>query len=69
MRRPDPEIRGRLAVLVGSNDKVDATVEKYRSELNALWTVKVRNSSKQDGKAEFFQLLATATDPLWKWKK
>jgi tetratricopeptide (TPR) repeat protein len=56
-RRPEPEIRNRLAALAGGNDKVDATVEKSRDELDALRTIRVRNTPQGEGKAEFFLLL------------
>jgi tetratricopeptide (TPR) repeat protein len=56
-RRPEPETRSRLATLAGGDDKVDALVEKSRAELIELRTVKIANSSKQEGKADFFVLL------------
>jgi tetratricopeptide (TPR) repeat protein len=58
-RQPEPAIRSRLDALAGGNDKADVIVEKSREELTALRTFKVANSSKQEGKAEFFLLLAS----------
>jgi tetratricopeptide (TPR) repeat protein len=55
--RPEPETRGRLAALAGGNDKVDPIVEKSRAELSAQRTIKLSNSSRQEGKAEIFLLL------------
>jgi Flp pilus assembly protein TadD len=57
-RSPEPETRGRLAGLLGGDDKVDAIVEKYRDELQQLRTIKLANVPKQDGKADFFLLLS-----------
>jgi Flp pilus assembly protein TadD len=59
-RRPEPETRGRLAALLGGDDKVDAVVEKYRDELQQQRSVKLPNTSKQEGKADFFLLLSVA---------
>jgi tetratricopeptide (TPR) repeat protein len=56
-RRPEVEIRGRLAALAGA-DKVDAIVEKSQSELIEQRTIKLGNTPKQAGKAEFFFLLS-----------
>jgi tetratricopeptide (TPR) repeat protein len=60
-RRPEPETRGRLAALVGGDDKVDAVVEKYRDELKQQRTIKLANGNKQEGKAEFFLLFSAAS--------
>ncbi len=57
-RRPEPETRSRLATLAGGDDKVDALVEKSRAELIEQRTFKIANSSKQEGKADFFVLLS-----------
>jgi tetratricopeptide (TPR) repeat protein len=56
-RRPELETRSRLAAIVGGDDKVDATVAKYRDQLQQWRTVKVTSVVKQDGKADFFVLL------------
>jgi tetratricopeptide (TPR) repeat protein len=55
--RPEPETRDRLAALVGL-DKVDATIEKYKNERLQSRTYRVPNTSKLEGKADFFVLLA-----------
>jgi tetratricopeptide (TPR) repeat protein len=60
-RRPEAETRGRLAGVAGGDDKVDALVGKYREEAAGARTVKVKNSSKQDGHADFFLLLGGGT--------
>jgi len=53
-----PETRGRLAALLGGDDKVDAMVEKTRDELRQQRTITVANAGKQDGKADFLVLLS-----------
>jgi len=60
-KRPEVETRERLAVLLGGEGKVDGFVEKYKTELQELRTVKL-GSIKQtaDGSAEFFLLLAAS---------
>jgi len=55
-RRPEPETRSRLAALVGDERKVDAVVERYRNDLPQERTIKLGNTSKLDGKADFFIL-------------
>ena len=62
-RRPEPETRGRLAALAGGDNQVDAIVEKYREESQQLRTLKLPNSSKQEGKADFFILLSGGPGP------
>ncbi len=59
-RRPDAETRGRLAALAGE-DMVDAMVEKAQSEPTELRTVKLGNTPKQVGQAEFFILFANGS--------
>jgi hypothetical protein len=59
-RRPEPETRSRLAAVVGGDDKVDAMIGKSREEFERQRTVKVKNSSKQEGRADFFLLLGGA---------
>jgi len=56
-RRPEAETRGRLAGVVGGDDKVDALMAKYREEPVGARTVKVKNAAKRDGRADFFLLL------------
>jgi Flp pilus assembly protein TadD len=56
-RRPEAEIRGRLAAVAGGDDKVDALVAKYRDELERERTVKFKSAGKHEGKADFFLLL------------
>jgi tetratricopeptide (TPR) repeat protein len=59
-RRPETETRGRLAVLAGGDDKVDAIVEKYRDQLQQQRTIKLPNPNKQDAKADFFFMFSAA---------
>lgn len=55
--RPPPETRGRLAHLLGGDDKVDAAVKKYHDELQANRTLKVSGKPAFTGNAESFVLL------------
>jgi tetratricopeptide (TPR) repeat protein len=55
--RPDPETRGRLASLAGGDAKVDATVSRYKDELQHLGTVDLGKAT-QNGNADFFILLS-----------
>jgi tetratricopeptide (TPR) repeat protein/transglutaminase-like putative cysteine protease len=59
-RRPEPETRSRLAALVGGIDKANSIVEKNRDELNEQRTIKLGNTPKQEGNADFFLLLTNA---------
>jgi tetratricopeptide (TPR) repeat protein/transglutaminase-like putative cysteine protease len=56
--RPIPETRDRLAPLVGGSAKVDATVAKYKDELQQLRTIDLGKVAKETGSAEFFVLLS-----------
>ncbi len=62
-RRPEPETRGQLATLAGGNDKAEAIIAKNHDELAALRTIKLSNTPKQEGKAEFFLLLTNGKGP------
>ncbi len=55
--RPTPETRDRLASLAGGNAKVDATVDKYKSDLQQVSTINL-GKAKETGSAEFFVLLS-----------
>jgi tetratricopeptide (TPR) repeat protein/transglutaminase-like putative cysteine protease len=55
--RPPPETRGRLAHLLGGDDKVDAVVAKHRDELQANRTMKLTDKPAFSGSAESFVLL------------
>jgi tetratricopeptide (TPR) repeat protein/transglutaminase-like putative cysteine protease len=55
--RPSPETRGRLAHLLGGDDKVDAVVKKYHDELQADRTLRVAGKPAFTGNAESFVLL------------
>jgi tetratricopeptide (TPR) repeat protein len=55
--RPAPETRGRLASLAGGEAKVDATVARYKDELQHLSTVDLGKAT-QNGNADFFILLS-----------
>jgi Flp pilus assembly protein TadD len=57
-RRADAAIRARLNTLVGGSDKADGLIDKSKGELLEQRTVTVRNAAKQEGKADFFLLLA-----------
>jgi tetratricopeptide (TPR) repeat protein len=56
-RRPDEAIRSRLNALAGGGDKADAIVDKSKGELLELRTIKIRNTTNQEAKADFFLLL------------
>jgi tetratricopeptide (TPR) repeat protein/transglutaminase-like putative cysteine protease len=56
--RPVPETRGRLAALLGGDDKVAAATEKYKPADQALRTIPLGKVAKQTGSAEFFVLLS-----------
>jgi tetratricopeptide (TPR) repeat protein len=56
--RPDPETRGRLATLTGGEAKVDATVAKYKENLQQLRTIDLGKVAKETGSADFFILLS-----------
>ena len=55
--RPAPETRGRLASLVGGDAKDDATVARYKEELQHLSTIDLGKAS-QTGNADFFILVS-----------
>lgn len=57
-RRPDAAIRARLNTLAGGSEKAGALIDKTKAELLEQRIVKVRNAAKQEGKADFFLLLA-----------
>ncbi|HSL71907.1 MAG TPA: tetratricopeptide repeat protein, partial [Longimicrobiales bacterium] len=56
--RPPMETRQRLAALVGGDQRVDGLVEKARSELAGVRTLKLGPLVKGSAEAEFFVLLA-----------
>jgi Flp pilus assembly protein TadD len=56
--RPEPETRGRLAALSGGEAKVDATVAKYKEDLQQSRTVDLGKVAKETGNADFFVLLS-----------
>ena len=56
--RPIPETRGRLAGLLGGDDKVAASVAKYHDELQQSRTFALGKQHQPAGSAEFFALLA-----------
>jgi Flp pilus assembly protein TadD len=58
--RPIPETRGRLAALVGGEDKIAPTVAKYKEELQNLRTLDVGKLTSQSASAEFFVLFSPA---------
>ena len=58
--RPIPETRGRLAALVGGDDKVAAAVAKYKEQLQNLRTLDVGKLTNQSASAEFFVMFSPA---------
>jgi len=56
--RPDPEIRDHLTTLLGNGDKLDKTILQYAPGLGKLRTVKIPNTGKASGVAEFFLLMS-----------
>jgi tetratricopeptide (TPR) repeat protein/transglutaminase-like putative cysteine protease len=56
--RPIPETRDRLASLTAGNAKVDATVSKYKEDLQQLRTIDLGKVAKETGSADFFVLLS-----------
>jgi hypothetical protein len=54
-----PETRIRLSALAGGNDKVDPIIERSRDELTAHRTIKLGNTPKQVGKADFILLFTS----------
>ncbi len=59
--RPIPETRGRLGTLLGGEEKVAATVAKYRDELQDMRTLKLKERPVLTGSAEYFVLLGAAS--------
>jgi tetratricopeptide (TPR) repeat protein len=55
--RPAPETRGRLASLAGGDAKADATVARYKDELQHLSAIDLGKAT-QTGNADFFILLS-----------
>src|ERR1700728_1363996 len=55
--RPAPETRGRLASLAGDDAKADATVARYKDELQHLSAIDLGKAT-QTGNADFFILLS-----------
>jgi tetratricopeptide (TPR) repeat protein/transglutaminase-like putative cysteine protease len=55
--RPFDETRPRLAALLGGDAKVDAAVDKARSELTKLRSYAVTNPTKEKADAEFYVVL------------
>ncbi len=56
--RPDPETRSRMALLLGSDKKVDAIVKQYAPAYGQSRTLTIANPTKAAGTADFFVLLA-----------
>jgi tetratricopeptide (TPR) repeat protein len=56
--RPEPETRGRLATLSGSDAKADAAIAKYKDDLQRLSTVDLGKVAKETGNADFFVLIS-----------
>jgi tetratricopeptide (TPR) repeat protein len=59
--RPTSETRGRLSALLGGDAKVDATVAKYKDELQKVRTIDLGKVAKETGNADFFVLLSRGT--------
>jgi tetratricopeptide (TPR) repeat protein len=58
--RPIPETRGRLAGLLGGEDKVGATQAKYRDELQQMRTLDLGKQSKASGSGQYFALFSAS---------
>ena len=56
--RPAPETRDRLASLTGGDAKADATVAKYKEDLQRTRTIDLGKVAKEDASADFFVLLS-----------
>jgi tetratricopeptide (TPR) repeat protein len=56
--RPIPETRDRLSSLAGGSVKADASVAKYKDELQQVRTIDLGKVAKETGSAEFFVLLS-----------
>jgi tetratricopeptide (TPR) repeat protein len=56
--RPIPETRDRLSSLAGGSVKADASVAKYKDELQQVRTIDLGKVAKETGTAEFFVLLS-----------
>ena len=59
--RPTPETRGRLAHLLGGDDKVDSVVKTHKAELQANRTLTLKDHPTLTGNAESFVLLGEGT--------
>jgi tetratricopeptide (TPR) repeat protein len=59
--RPTPETRGRLAHLLGGDEKVDAVVKTHKAELQANRTLTLKDHATLSGNAESFVLLGEGT--------
>lgn len=62
--RPIPETRGRLAALIGGDNKVAAATAKSKDQLQMLRTLDLGKVAKQDGIAEFFVLFAPSNSGI-----
>jgi tetratricopeptide (TPR) repeat protein len=56
--RPIPETRGRLAGLLGGDEKIAATVAQYRDELQRMRTLDLGKQDKASGSAEYFAVFS-----------
>jgi tetratricopeptide (TPR) repeat protein len=56
--RPIPETHDRLASLTAGNAKADASVLKYKEDLQQLRTIDLGKVAKETGSADFFVLLS-----------
>lgn len=62
-RRPAAALRTRLNTLAGGSEKADALIGKSKTDLLEQRTLKLHNIAKQEGKADFFLLLAKKSGP------
>ncbi|HKV93301.1 MAG TPA: DUF3857 domain-containing protein, partial [Candidatus Angelobacter sp.] len=62
-RRPDATLRSRLNTLAGGSENADALIGKSKTYLLEQRTLKLHNVAKQEGKADFFLLLAKKSGP------
>jgi tetratricopeptide (TPR) repeat protein len=60
-RRPDAALRSRLDTLAGGSVNAVALIDKSKADLFERRALKVRNMANQEGKADFFLLMAKGT--------
>jgi TonB family protein len=56
--QPMPETRGRLALLLGGDETIDALIEEAKPQLKEARTIQIKNPRRVEGIAEFWVLLS-----------